>query len=446
MLIILAGSAFGITLTDCKDSGWINGETYTLVGDVFTTKSCMVIDTDNIVLDCNGMTIEGDGSGVDAGVKLSNHQGITVVNCRIDNFEDCIDMHETIGNTIEGNTLSNCLDDGMDLDKNANSNIIKNNRISKSAHAIMLTDAKGNRILDNTINDVVCRASDPEQRFTAIGLLRSSSNTVSGNKISGSECSKSAGISSVDSYENTYTNNEVRNFLGVGFGFINSNNNILDSNIAEKNMVQGMLFVSSEENEIKNTKACNNGLVGIVAPENNYFENNICDNVDDVACHLPCEETEQQDESGREGYEMQLYSDDILGKIIKEYHKNMDKIPSFIKSLAGTNNFHVHFQRNNGQVLNYAVVTQDAVIIDYRPWVDEDNNNNHDDWDRSGKVATMEVWTNEKAVEYIIKSPNPVEALMDSIGSGIYYEALTFGGKVKKAIATIGISILGLFI
>lgn len=59
-----------------------------LVGDLISVGTCLTIEKDNIVLDCMGHSITGDGTGF--GIELDGRMGVTVVNCVVGNFEDGI--------------------------------------------------------------------------------------------------------------------------------------------------------------------------------------------------------------------------------------------------------------------------------------------------------------------------------------------------------------------
>ncbi|MGY4884426.1 MAG: hypothetical protein ACP5NZ_02495 [Nanobdellota archaeon] len=61
LLVFTLSSASALqTLTDCKTSGWIEGETYELQNDISYDGVCLNIDASNIIINGNGYTIGGN--------------------------------------------------------------------------------------------------------------------------------------------------------------------------------------------------------------------------------------------------------------------------------------------------------------------------------------------------------------------------------------------------
>jgi hypothetical protein len=95
----------------------IAGQTVTqsivLSQDIYATgQTAIVLGADNIVLDCAGHTLSGDGTG--NGIESIDRKGVTITNCLIENFEKGIYLASTdgraekllsVGNVVRGNTL-----------------------------------------------------------------------------------------------------------------------------------------------------------------------------------------------------------------------------------------------------------------------------------------------------------------------------------------------------
>ncbi len=68
------------------------------------TSSALVISKENFVLDCNGLTIMGEGGAF--GIQITA-PGVTVKNCRVERFDDAITLgsanNKIMGNELVGN-------------------------------------------------------------------------------------------------------------------------------------------------------------------------------------------------------------------------------------------------------------------------------------------------------------------------------------------------------
>jgi hypothetical protein len=97
MVISISFSDVLLTGSSCPGNSAplnVSGETYNLTEDITTTGSCISIfgfpaAANNIVLNCNGFRISGDGGGTDKGIEIgliSASSNITINNCIIENF------------------------------------------------------------------------------------------------------------------------------------------------------------------------------------------------------------------------------------------------------------------------------------------------------------------------------------------------------------------------
>lgn len=70
-------------ISSCQE---INSNSYVLLeDDLYSTTTCIVINSDNVIVDCAGHRIEGIGKGY--GIKAVNKQNILIKNCEISGFE-----------------------------------------------------------------------------------------------------------------------------------------------------------------------------------------------------------------------------------------------------------------------------------------------------------------------------------------------------------------------
>ena len=59
-----------------------------------------IINASNIVMDCDGSTFTGDGSG--AGIYLNGHHNVTLVDCKFENYSYSVYVEGSENNTMTG--------------------------------------------------------------------------------------------------------------------------------------------------------------------------------------------------------------------------------------------------------------------------------------------------------------------------------------------------------
>ncbi|MEK6846142.1 MAG: hypothetical protein AABY26_05250, partial [Nanoarchaeota archaeon] len=152
-----------VSVTDFGTSGDANSTScgnvtgsLTLTANVSTTTTCFTINTSNIVLDCAGFTISGDGGSTDYGVFNSvGYDNITITNCIIDNFGDGIySYNDAYDQIIQNNTLTNLtigIKFSLNFQGTANGTI-KNNTFTlpKSSLSYAILGDINTNILNNT--------------------------------------------------------------------------------------------------------------------------------------------------------------------------------------------------------------------------------------------------------------------------------------------------------
>ena len=176
----------------------VDNVTYTFTDNI---NDSIVVERDNIIIDGNGYTVQGTGTGI--GISLWHYRNnITVKNTKVTNF--------TFGIYIElycyYNTLSN--------------NTITNN----TRYGIVVGGfSKYNTLSGNTII---------KNQEYGIGLLQSSSNVLTSNTATKNTIS---GIWLYLSPGNALTNNTATNNSYCGIGLTDSSNNVLTGNTATNN-------------------------------------------------------------------------------------------------------------------------------------------------------------------------------------------------------------------
>jgi len=191
----------------------------------------IVIQRDHIVVDGNGYTLQGSGSG--AGFTLSSVNHVTIKNTKTKFWGMGISLSRSSYNKISGNTITHNADDGgygIWIVSASDHNEISGNRITNNGGGILINRSLKNKISRNTITnnggdgiDLDVHSDQNEisgNRITNNGIsgvyLASASynkitgNTITNNGLSGIHlhCSSKNKIS-----ENTITNNRMGIYL-----------------------------------------------------------------------------------------------------------------------------------------------------------------------------------------------------------------------------------------
>jgi len=181
-----------------------DGDIYTLTGDIEMTPDSngIVIEKDNVVLDGAGYTLNCSG-GYAASVGVCGGNNVTFRNMVI---SDCVEAFRLSGashNRILRNAITRCFI-GIYLIHSARYNVVCENTILHTDHAVYIEGSSNNSIIGNNLSEAA-----PWMGATALTIVRgSSNNTISGNNIADNEY----GIWLEDSMNNRlYHNNFIDN-------------------------------------------------------------------------------------------------------------------------------------------------------------------------------------------------------------------------------------------
>ena len=214
--------------TNCPivTSDWTQDEDYTgAPNHVYTNYyACVVINGDDLVYDCNGYSITGNGTlgtyqyGIFVNTTASN---VTIQNCPgISNYTTGVQLYNTHDITVQ-------------------------NIVSSDNHetGIYLYNSHGSTIADSIFGD--------NSNAYGIWLSESDDNLIDNNTVYGAFY---AGITLVDSYGNNITNNiAYGNDAGIGLSY--SNNSILSGNTIYGNPYAGISISNSEDNLLSDNTA-----------------------------------------------------------------------------------------------------------------------------------------------------------------------------------------------
>lgn len=80
-----------LNINNCTNLS-VSGTYYNLTNDITNfAGSCFISETSNVVVDCNGFTVDGIGGG-HAFWFLTNHDNITIQNCKLTDWDNAISM------------------------------------------------------------------------------------------------------------------------------------------------------------------------------------------------------------------------------------------------------------------------------------------------------------------------------------------------------------------
>lgn len=139
-----------------SNSGWSQGgigtwdpdtKTATLTADVYET---IQVDSDGIILDGNGHTLTGSGTG--HGIYLSRRTGVTVKNLTITGFSSGFTLSSSTGNTLVDNVVDTGNYYGIWL-MYSDGNKLDNNTLSNNEVGILMTSCKNNTLTGNTMSN-----------------------------------------------------------------------------------------------------------------------------------------------------------------------------------------------------------------------------------------------------------------------------------------------------
>ncbi len=215
----LSALGAGLCWGDGPGEGWTAGDTYCLDANVVElvggSPDCMIINANNVILDCYGFSITGPTAG--RGITInSTTSGVTINDCTVTSFDTGIMINSTgANNNISYSTLT--------------ANGVGINLTGEDAGGLGVdsTIIQNNDIFSNTVSGIELYGLPFEVTATTVAnnnvymtgqgviLTNSSSNVFSGNRIY-----SNTGIGlrlTGDSNSNTFTGEVVNASVGNGY-------------------------------------------------------------------------------------------------------------------------------------------------------------------------------------------------------------------------------------
>lgn len=222
----------------------------------------IVVNADNVDLDCAGFTIRGTGSGT--GIEVTDRDAVTIRNCEVVGFEFGILLIGVANSTVVGNSVWGNTNAGIALNTSQDNVVRGNEAQGNSFSGIDVFQSTGN-VLDSNF------AGSGQYGFV---LFESSNNALTGNQADVSD----VGIHLNRADENLLEGNRVDGSTREGIGFFASSRNVITGNLVRDNFTDGIhLGEGSDDNVLSlNTATRNmeNGFSTWMA-DGTVFSNNV---------------------------------------------------------------------------------------------------------------------------------------------------------------------------
>ena len=156
VLLLPAPASASIGTLDIRDDA-TGGECTTVGTWDWPAKTCtltqdvsmgIIIEDDDVTLDCDGHTIMGSGSPGN-GVYLPSMMGVTVKQCHVTAFAWGFRLDNSDGNTLYGNRAYDNIYDGFTLDESVG-NRLRSNRAYSNDVGFLVLDSDDNTLHRNT--------------------------------------------------------------------------------------------------------------------------------------------------------------------------------------------------------------------------------------------------------------------------------------------------------
>ena len=335
-LSVMGASCTSVPVEDCTVDGDLTLDFGTYFLNDSNGNGAIIIGANDVTLDCNGATIQGNDTNNGWGIYSNLRTNITIKNCKVANYSRGIYILRNINTTLNNNTMSNsnvnirivrsnftdilnntfvdtfdspivayclelkinvynttvdnnnfidCSDRGIQLDTDIYNTIISNNIIMnpKSIGIFLIKNSSYSRIFNNVINGTI-----PGDRITIRVESDSDYNEIYSNTINYS------GWNAIDiatKYNKVYNNTIYKpNHGGIDLcdSGTNGYNSIFNNTLYQK----GIFSCAGIHNNITNNQIfdSNGSSVGIIIEGNATFlygtrvENNLIRNASEYYC------------------------------------------------------------------------------------------------------------------------------------------------------------------
>jgi parallel beta-helix repeat protein len=188
-----------------------DGNLYTFTDNIY---SSIVVEKDDVIIDGEGYTLQGNGSGY--GIQLIHRSHVTIRNMAIKKFDTGIHAFGSRNNNISANYIAHNEGNGISLDSGVNT-LFGNTITNNGANGVLLYFSNYNTIRGNNITE----------NYRGIDIYGSQYNSISGNSVA----NNSLGLWFFGSYSNYLLGNNITdNQVSIDFQMDSSSNRIYYNN------------------------------------------------------------------------------------------------------------------------------------------------------------------------------------------------------------------------
>jgi len=263
-MMVLGGGRARASHVDCGET--ITAD-MTLDSDLINCPAHgIVIGADDITLDLNGHTVDGDGGEDDFGDfgidNMDGHDGVTIEGGSIRQFGEGVEMDGARDNIVRDLATSHQLHAGIFVLGSSDVRIEKNSVFSNAA-GIVLARVSHVRVEHNSVHG---------SEFGGIPVYESDHVVVAKNFVSGS---RESGIVFIDSDRNRIKRNHTTdNSVGVHLDD-GSDHNLAKRNHTAGNEFAGVLVEHSNDNRVRKNQATRNNVgIFVSAGDRNVIARN----------------------------------------------------------------------------------------------------------------------------------------------------------------------------
>ncbi|MBU5575381.1 MAG: right-handed parallel beta-helix repeat-containing protein [Candidatus Aenigmarchaeota archaeon] len=207
--------------------------------NINTTSYAIIINSNNIKLDCNNTLIFGNKTLISTtyGIYVSNKNNITIENCIISGYTNGIYFNSVSNSSIKNSTLFENSREGGFMEAAIIINGGRNNSIFDS---LIFNNSVSGIYLESTNNNTIYNTTLFENRYFGLFIRYSSYTNISNNIFSKNEW---AGVYLEGSHNNSIENNILSENTYNGITFhVNNNYNLIKNNIFINNTRRALHF------------------------------------------------------------------------------------------------------------------------------------------------------------------------------------------------------------
>ncbi len=252
ILLSFVVAIFFSTLAFAQSCGENVASSITLTSNIGPcTTHGLIVSADNVVIDCNGFTISGNGPGsTKFGIFINGFHNIEIKNCNIESFQKGIVIVKSNNSNIHHNNILNNLQQGI-YGTSLFSNIISSNVISSNT-------ATG-FYLQNSANNIINLNTIQLQDF-GLSLVNSQLNNITNNTFNFNN------IGALNLRQDSHNNNVISNIFSdnkIGVQIENAQSNRVQSNTIQTSSQAGIYLRGNIDNTYINANTIKNNNVGI---------------------------------------------------------------------------------------------------------------------------------------------------------------------------------------